>query len=504
MIMPVMDAEKEKTALSVEEIEEMHEKIQQNRRENAEFAERLDKYLSDPEKEISPITIGGTPNSLAISGANAELPVIINPSTVKKCMSEPEKHYHGHGLSSEIMKQLPDELRNPAMIFKGSKDNSLVAITELKDKNNHGIMVAVSLNEMKNHHEVNRISSVYGKDNLTNYLKTQISQGNLVAANIKKADRMFQTIGLQLPREETFISFDNSIAYSTANVKSPSEIFSEVSHQKTNEKLLPVLNAVHQKHEDKIESLAEKIAVREDKIAKNTAKIDKLTAKIDRLKDTNKMLDGLSNGVLSAPVKAIAERNQRRIERLERVRIPKREAKIQQHLDRISTLEHKSEVSHAKADKLAALSGVIKSFAVRDPAERRLKFTQNMDALHDAAKRALSFKADKCTRQLKSLTERYAAAESSVDRLNLSEKISSIQSRKQSLTERMKRLDNLQKPFSEHTPEQVDKLMIHTESSIEKAAENQNVTLSNLAENTVVNSADYLRNAELSDFVNIT
>lgn len=496
--MPVMDAEKEKTTPSVEEIEEMHEKIQQNRRENAEFAESLDNFLVNSEHTTEFLNIGKTPNSLTLAGADSELNVVIAPRTIAKCMSEPDERYHGHGLSAEIMKQLPDELRNPTMIFKGNKDNSLVAITELKDKENRKIMVAVSLSERQGFSEVNRISSAYGRNNMNNYLKAQIEQGNLIAANKEKAERMLHSAGLRLPLENTFISFDNSIAYSTANVKSPSKTFPEISHEKSTEKLLPVLNAVHQKHEDRIESLSEKIAVREDKIAKNTAKIDKLTAKINRLKDTNKMLDGLSSGALSAPIKAIAERNQRRIERLEKVRIPNREAKIQKHLNRISTLEHMSEVSHAKADKLAALSGAIKSFAVRDPAERRHQFTHNMDALHEASKRALLFKVDKCTRQLSSLTERYAAAESSVDKLNLSEKISNIQSRKQSLTERMKRLDNLQKPFSEHTPEQVDKLMIHTESSIEKAAENKDFTLSQLAENTVANSADYLRNAELS------
>lgn len=42
---------------------------------------------------------------------------------------------------------------------------------------------------------------------------------NYIAANKEKAEQMLQSLGLQLPQEETFISFDNNISYSMANVK---------------------------------------------------------------------------------------------------------------------------------------------------------------------------------------------------------------------------------------------------------------------------------------------
>lgn len=258
---------KENPPLTEEKILEMAAKIQRNISENKRFSADLDKYLANPNTEIFPIKIGTTPNSLSIAGADPSLDIVINPSTVKKCMSEPDTHYHGHGLSAELMKLIPVELRNPTMIFKGSKSNSLVAITELKDYEQRGIMIAVSLNEMKNHHEVNRISSVYGRNNMTNYLKAQIEQGNLIAANKEKANEMLQTIGLQLPLEETFISFDNSITYSLDNVNYPqadltkniqsketSELFSVSDSQKAN----PIKSAVkEEKNQVKIRCFSE-------------------------------------------------------------------------------------------------------------------------------------------------------------------------------------------------------------------------------------------------------
>lgn len=227
--MPVAEMEKENSALTAEEndILKMSEKIQENILQDKKFADTLDKFLKSSEKSTDFLHVGNTSNALAISGANQELEVVISPKTIVKCMSEAEEHYHGHGLSQAIMEQLPRELRNPVMVFKGSTENSLVAITELKDKELREIMVAVSLSEKSKRHEVNRISSAYGRKNMTNYLKSQIEQGNLLSANKEKANEMLQSAGLQLPLEETFISFDNSIAYTTANVKYPDKNIAE-------------------------------------------------------------------------------------------------------------------------------------------------------------------------------------------------------------------------------------------------------------------------------------
>lgn len=209
-----------------QQIIEMYQKIQQNAAEDMAFSERLDRYLSNPSVETRPITVGNTPNSLVISGADASLQMVINVSTIRKCMSSPEEYYHGHNLSDEIMKQLPQELRNPVMVFKGNEDNSpnsLAVITELIDSEQREIMVAIALNTINSRHEINRIASAYGRDNMANYIAAQIERGNLIAANKEKAEQMLQSLGLQSPQEETFISFDNSIAYSMANVKYPDE-----------------------------------------------------------------------------------------------------------------------------------------------------------------------------------------------------------------------------------------------------------------------------------------
>lgn len=214
-----------------ENILKMAEKIQQNNQENKMFSEALDRFLDETKSPTNkPILIGDTPNALTVAGADAAKPLIIRPATIVKAMGNSETVFHGHGLSKDIMKQLSSELRNPVLILKGSHDESLVAVTELDDKNNDKVIVPVELNSKDGRHEVNRITSAYGKENIANYLNTQVYiKHNLIACNKEKADKMFQSLGLQLPPEETFISFDNSIAYSTANVKYPEKNISELT-----------------------------------------------------------------------------------------------------------------------------------------------------------------------------------------------------------------------------------------------------------------------------------
>ena len=231
-------SDKNKATITVDEndILKMSEKIQQNIQEDKAFAQNLDNFLKPGNKNSNFLHVGSTSNALAISGANQSLNVVIAPKTISKCMTDSTNKYHGHGLSQEIMEQLPPELRNPIMVFKGSADNSLVAITSLKDKEQHEIMVAISLNEISRHHEVNRISSVYGKDKMNKYLRNQLEQGNLIACNKTKANAMLQSAGLQLPLEETFISFDDSIAYSTQNVKHPEQnINAEIENNRSSD-----------------------------------------------------------------------------------------------------------------------------------------------------------------------------------------------------------------------------------------------------------------------------
>ena len=231
-----LSSENEKSTLTVDEkdILRMADTIRQNRIEDQMFAINLDRFLDSGTKSSEYIFVCKTSNALAISGADQNLDVVIAPRTIAKCMADPEMRYHDHGLTRDILQRIPEELRNPIMIFQGSKNSSLVVITRLKDNKNRGVMVAVSLSETGRRNEVNRISSVYGKDNINNYIRNQMEYGNLIAVNKKEAKIMLQSAGLQLPLEETYLNFNDSIAYTTQNVKGFPPDFYINSNKKSN------------------------------------------------------------------------------------------------------------------------------------------------------------------------------------------------------------------------------------------------------------------------------
>lgn len=507
--MPVMDKDNDKKStlmVDEEELIKISEKIRLNHQEEQTLEENLHKLLAGDKAIASqPLTVGKTPLALAICGANGDLDLTIKKSVVDKCLRPEVRDENGrlqgktgHGLTEEQLLQALNGVKNPAMIIEGSRDGSLIAVTDLKDQKDREIIVAIELNKTSGFQEVNQVSSAYGRENFADFLDRQMEQGKIIAVNEEKANDMLHSIGKKYPKENTFISFDNSIAYSTQNVKTPDEKSSEITEEKSSISLLPVLNAIHQKHEDRIDSLQEKRETRENKIAKNTVKLDKLTAKVERLQETNAMLKSLSGGVLDTPIQVLIQRNQRKIDKIQNTSIPNRQAKIEKHMRRIDVIDRKIAVSQAKADKIQHLNNAIKSFTVRNPEERRQQFTQSMDGLQDASKRTLSLKIEKCDEQIANLSKAYSITTNSMEQLSIGDKIQDIQARKQALSVRMDKLNSLEKPFVEHSPEQLDNLIIQTEKTVDKVIETGNTQPSLLAETMVTQGADYLRNTELS------
>ena len=95
---------------------------------------------------------------------------------------------------------------------------------------------------------------------------------------------------------------------------------SQENSTKKSQKLLPFLNAKAEIHQSRIDTINEKIAVREDKIARNEAKIEKLYAKADRLEDRNTILKNMLGSV--PVVRKLIEKNEQRIANIRENKIP--------------------------------------------------------------------------------------------------------------------------------------------------------------------------------------
>ena len=149
--------------------------------------------------------LGTTPAILQKFGAK-ELPIIMEQSVVWKFTSD----YKDHAIALDEIAKLPSQIAEPVLLFKGSVPNSFVILTELEDKHGREVIAALHLDKMQDRIRVNRVASIYGKDNAAKYVTTQIDNGNLLYADKKRSEIWFTSRGLQLPKlVQTLISTSN-------------------------------------------------------------------------------------------------------------------------------------------------------------------------------------------------------------------------------------------------------------------------------------------------------
>lgn len=173
---------------------------------------QLRQWLSGQMAADDYFRLGVTPKSLQKHGAQP-LPIIMTQDVITKITNG------YHSIAIDEIARLPSQLARPVMIFQGSVPNSLVVLTEMVDKYGDEIIGAIHLNKYQKRMAVNRIASLYGKQNIENYIQRNIEQGNLLDVDKEKAPEWFTNRGLQLPKlVQTTIDANTSKAQDSTGV----------------------------------------------------------------------------------------------------------------------------------------------------------------------------------------------------------------------------------------------------------------------------------------------
>lgn len=268
-------------------------------------------------------------------------------------------------------------------------------------------------------------------------------------------------------------------------------------------KLLPLLNAKAEHHQSRIDSLDVKIANQTDKIDRNKAKIEALSAKADKLEDTNRMLKATIGNLLG--IGAIIANNEKRIQAIREVKIPKREQKIEQSWKKIDTLTAKRERIEHKLNRVVALNDTIKSFGIHFNKERREAFADAMTRLNGATVDCLSDKKSALEAKKQAILDTYNdPATSTVDKLKLSEQLKDVNGRIAALDDKIMKLARPETHYEEQTNDQLDASMKLTGDRLGQMVQDGTMDMPTLAEGAVlaaqeVETLDRSKTAAIAD-----
>lgn len=192
----------------------------------SDYEKQIERFYQGklPSSEI--IHIGMTPAILKEKIAHVkELPIIMSQSNLRKCIRAQSGNKTGHGITRDIIEDLPHQLENPVMITQNDNLNEIVILSGKSNIQGNPVVIAMHLEESFNFVAVNEIKSIYGKENAKVYLENKIKEERLIVIDNKKANELLRSIGLRnykasLPKENITISYELTIQEANEKVNS--------------------------------------------------------------------------------------------------------------------------------------------------------------------------------------------------------------------------------------------------------------------------------------------
>ena len=152
------------------------------------------------------------------------LPVMITARHLHNIM-QPEKERSApnyHGLTPEMVKQIPDALKKPLLIMQSQRSDSkedIIAVVSLKDSEGRPIIIPLSPNKKGRFNDVridiNLAKSIYGRNNFTQFVENACKENRVLYINDKSralADLKIQYLNVQ----DSQLLCENIAAYHNA------------------------------------------------------------------------------------------------------------------------------------------------------------------------------------------------------------------------------------------------------------------------------------------------
>lgn len=196
----------------------------QNDRENIErLAHEIDQVLNYKLGIAESIEIcDHTPQILQQLGLK-DLPILMSQKHVRNCLHEKGKNPRWHGLDKSDLIGLIDELQAPALVMDSLRDDySIIVVTATVDKDRLPIIATIRCYGEGQYElaavQSNYLTSVYGRNNFSNFLNNHIQENTLLYADKEKVQRLEQFSRQQLSRTYSLCFGHDGIIRQSTNV----------------------------------------------------------------------------------------------------------------------------------------------------------------------------------------------------------------------------------------------------------------------------------------------
>lgn len=190
-----------------------------------QFAAEVENIAAMDNAPRHQIRLGDTPAVYQALGArNIELTM---PASVVHKATDPS--IRDHAVRLEDMKRLPELISDPVAVMRSATEkDALVSLVEAHDANGNPVIAAIHLNgKGAGFAEVNKIASVYGKDNRA-ALQKQLDN-DLLYLDKEKAAKWLHATGLQLPGANTFSGSSKNIL-SKQDIRNSDALYSRTAN----------------------------------------------------------------------------------------------------------------------------------------------------------------------------------------------------------------------------------------------------------------------------------
>ncbi|EKN3846938.1 TPA: hypothetical protein SK294_001626 [Yersinia enterocolitica] len=190
-----------------------------------QFASEVENIAAMEHAPRHQVRLGDTPAVYQALGArNIELTM---PASVVHKATDPS--VRDHAVRLEDMKRLPELISDPVSIMRSATEkDALVSLVEAHDANGNPVIAAIHLNgKGAGFAEVNKIASVYGKDNRA-ALQKQLDN-DLLYLDKEKAAKWLHATGLQLPGANTLSGSSKNIL-SKQDIRNSDALYSRTAN----------------------------------------------------------------------------------------------------------------------------------------------------------------------------------------------------------------------------------------------------------------------------------